>query len=139
MGAPHAALCCTQGACCHAQAVPALEGCAPPLPFLPSTHNFAPIKHYLCAHHLARRFTPTLTSENDLRRLMTYSRRFVQTLTLRQLPSHMDLGIIFDCMVSSPSALAVHYNLHGVGMEYDRSLFGMKLSDCRWVGVLLFM
>lgn len=25
----------------------------------------------------------------------------------------------------------MHYNLPNVGMEYDRSLFGMKLSDCR--------
>ncbi|KAF5833356.1 flagellar associated protein [Dunaliella salina] len=76
-------------------------------------------------------YTPSMTSENDLRRLMTYSRRFVQTLNLRQLPSHMDLGIVFDCMVSSPSSLSVHYNLQNVGMEYDRSLFGMKLADCR--------
>mmetsp|Transcript_24485 Transcript_24485/g.62214 ORF Transcript_24485/g.62214 Transcript_24485/m.62214 type:complete len:392 (-) Transcript_24485:328-1503(-) len=76
-------------------------------------------------------YDPATSSEGDLRRLMTYSRRFVQTLTLRQLPSHMDLGIIFDCMGNSPSALAVHYNLQNVGMEYDRSLFGMKLADCR--------
>jgi hypothetical protein len=25
----------------------------------------------------------------------------------------------------------VRYNLQNVGMEYDRSLFGMKLADCR--------
>eukprot|EP00199_Chlamydomonas_sp_CCMP681_P001676 CAMPEP_0119112800 /NCGR_PEP_ID=MMETSP1180-20130426/41743_1 /TAXON_ID=3052 ORGANISM="Chlamydomonas cf sp, Strain CCMP681" /NCGR_SAMPLE_ID=MMETSP1180 /ASSEMBLY_ACC=CAM_ASM_000741 /LENGTH=347 /DNA_ID=CAMNT_0007100509 /DNA_START=54 /DNA_END=1097 /DNA_ORIENTATION=+ len=76
-------------------------------------------------------YDPTLSAESDLRRLMTYSRRFVQTLILNQLPSHMDLSIIFECMVNSPSSLTVHYNLHNVGMEYDRSLFGMKLADCR--------
>lgn len=32
---------------------------------------------------------------------------------------------------SSPNSLSVHYNLQNVGMEYDRSLFGMKLADCR--------
>lgn len=32
---------------------------------------------------------------------------------------------------SSPSGLSVHYSLKNVGMEYDRSLFGMKLADCR--------
>lgn len=32
---------------------------------------------------------------------------------------------------SSPSGLAIQYSLKNVGMEYDRSLFGMKLSDCR--------
>lgn len=42
-----------------------------------------------------------MTSENDLRCLMSYSRRFVQTLNLSQLPSHMDLGIIFDSMIRS--------------------------------------
>ena len=35
------------------------------------------------------------------------------------------------CHPSSPSSLAVHYTLPNVGMEYDRSLFGMKLADCR--------
>lgn len=43
---------------------------------------------------------------------------------------------------STPSALSLTYNLKDVGMDYDRSLFGMKLSDCRnlakvlvgWVG-----
>ena len=34
-------------------------------------------------------------------------------------------------MCSSPSGLSVHYNLQNVGMEYDRTLFGMKLADCR--------
>lgn len=31
----------------------------------------------------------------------------------------------------TPSSLAISYNLKEVGMDYDRSLFGMKLSDCR--------
>lgn len=66
-----------------------------------------------------------------LRRLMTYSRRYVQTVSLRQLPSHLDLQLMFDCMVNSPSSLALTYGLMNVGMDYDRSLFGMKLSDCR--------
>lgn len=76
-------------------------------------------------------YDPSLTSEADLRRCMTYSRRFVQTVNIRQLPSHMDLSILFECMNTVPSALTVHYNLQNVGMEYDRSLFGMKLADCR--------
>jgi hypothetical protein len=32
---------------------------------------------------------------------------------------------------SLPSSLKVHYHLQNVGMEYDRTLFGMKLADCR--------
>lgn len=30
---------------------------------------------------------------------MTFSRRFVQAIQLRQLPSHIDLTVMFDCMV----------------------------------------
>mmetsp|Transcript_15118 Transcript_15118/g.44566 ORF Transcript_15118/g.44566 Transcript_15118/m.44566 type:complete len:203 (-) Transcript_15118:1051-1659(-) len=76
-------------------------------------------------------YDPAINSIDDLRRLMTYSRRFVQTIRLRQLPSHLDLNIMFDCMINSPSSLSVHYSLKNVGMDYDRSLFGMKLADCR--------
>ncbi len=47
----------------------------------------------------ARRYDPALTSESDLRRIMTFSKRFVQALHIRQLPSHMDLSVLFECMV----------------------------------------
>ncbi|KXZ55119.1 hypothetical protein GPECTOR_3g271 [Gonium pectorale] len=76
-------------------------------------------------------FDPAVTDLSSLKRLLTYSRRFVQTVHIRQLPSHLDLQILFDCMVNTPSALSLSYNLKDVGMDYDRSLFGMKLSDCR--------
>ena len=45
------------------------------------------------------RFDPAVNSMEELKRLMTYSRRFVQTVRLRQLPSHMDLTVLFDCMI----------------------------------------
>ncbi len=35
----------------------------------------------------------------QLRRLMAFSRRFVQSLHIRQLPSHLDLQLLFECMV----------------------------------------
>ncbi|GIL85252.1 hypothetical protein Vretimale_10770 [Volvox reticuliferus] len=76
-------------------------------------------------------YDPSVTDLSSLKRLLTYSRRFVQTVHIRQLPSHLDLQILFDCMVNTPSSLAISYNLKEVGMDYDRSLFGMKLSDCR--------
>ncbi|KAG2493034.1 hypothetical protein HYH03_008697 [Edaphochlamys debaryana] len=76
-------------------------------------------------------YDPAITDLSSLKRLLTYSRRFVQTVHIRQLPSHLDLQILFDCMVNTPSSLALSYNLKEVGMDYDRSLFGMKLSDCR--------
>ncbi|KAG1660164.1 hypothetical protein FOA52_005264 [Chlamydomonas sp. UWO 241] len=76
-------------------------------------------------------YDPAVNALEDMRRLMMYSRRFAQTIRLRQLPSHLDLAIMFDAMINSPSSLAVQYSLKNVGMEYDRSLFGMKLADCR--------
>ena len=33
--------------------------------------------------------------------------------------------------IRSPVAFALMYGMQNVGMDYDRSLFGMKLSDCR--------
>lgn len=76
-------------------------------------------------------FDANKASISDLRRLLTYSRRFVQNLAIRQLPSHVDPQLLFDCMSNSPSGFSLTYNLRNVGMEYDRALFGMKLSDCR--------
>mmetsp|Transcript_14515 Transcript_14515/g.31579 ORF Transcript_14515/g.31579 Transcript_14515/m.31579 type:complete len:396 (+) Transcript_14515:216-1403(+) len=76
-------------------------------------------------------YDPAVNDMDALRRVMTFSRRYVQTVDLRQLPSHLDLSLLFECMINSPSSLAVKYNLRNVGMEYDRSLFGMKLADCR--------
>eukprot|EP00879_Flechtneria_rotunda_P009172 GHRR01009602.1.p1 GENE.GHRR01009602.1~~GHRR01009602.1.p1 ORF type:complete len:439 (+),score=139.70 GHRR01009602.1:208-1524(+) len=67
----------------------------------------------------------------ELRRLMAFSRRFVQSLRLQQLPSHLDLQLLFDAMEDTPAALALSYSLKSVGMSYDRTMFGMKLSDCR--------
>lgn len=76
-------------------------------------------------------YDPSATDLNSMKRLLTYSRRYVQAVHIRQLPSHLDLQVLFDCMVNTPSAIALTYNLKDVGMDYDRSLFGMKLSDCR--------
>ena len=41
---------------------------------------------------------------NELKRLLTYSSKFVNGLQLKQLPSHMDLQIIFDAMRRQASA-----------------------------------
>ena len=46
-----------------------------------------------------RRFDPATNSMEQLRRLLMFSRRFVQTLHLRQLPSHLDLSLVFQCMI----------------------------------------
>lgn len=67
----------------------------------------------------------------DLKRLLAFSARFVQKLLLEQLPSHLNLEIIFDGLGNSLTTLALRYGMRAVGMDYDRALFGIKLSDCR--------
>lgn len=62
---------------------------------------------------------------------MAFSRRFVQCLRLQQLPSHLDLQVLFDTMQLTPSQLAISYNPRGVGMNYSSNASGMRLSDCR--------
>ena len=44
------------------------------------------------------RFDPEVTEVAALRRLLTFGSRFVRSLHLQQLPSHLDLQILFDCM-----------------------------------------
>lgn len=68
-----------------------------------------------------------------LRRLMAFSRRFVQGLRVQQLPSHLDLQLLFNAMEHSPASLAVSYGQRSVGMDYDRASFGASLADCRCV------
>lgn len=44
------------------------------------------------------RFDPATSDINDLKRLLTFSSKFVNSLHLQQLPSHLDLQVIFDAM-----------------------------------------
>ena len=50
------------------------------------------------AAFLLCRFDPATSDINDLKRLLTFSSKFVNSLHLQQLPSHLDLQIIFDAM-----------------------------------------
>ena len=54
----------------------------------------------LCNHVLAAvcRFDPATSDFNELKRLLTFSSKFVNSLHLQQLPSHLDLQIIFEAM-----------------------------------------
>lgn len=55
----------------------------------------------------------------------------IRSLSVKQLPSHLDLSIIFNATASHLTSLSLNYGMKNVEMDYDRSLFGMKLSDCR--------
>lgn len=44
------------------------------------------------------RFDPATSDFNELKRLLTFSSKFVNSLHLQQLPSHLDLQIVFEAM-----------------------------------------
>ena len=66
-----------------------------------------------------------------LRRLIDFSSKYVHSLVLKQLPSHLDLQVVLSTLHTSLISLSLTYGMSSVGMDYDRSLFGMKLADCR--------
>ena len=76
-------------------------------------------------------FDPVTTELVSLERLLRLSKQYVRNLTIRQLPSHLDLELIFKNLREALTSLSLTYGMRNVGMDYDRSLFGMKLSDCR--------
>lgn len=52
----------------------------------------------------------------------------VFSLTLSQLPSHMDLELVLS-RLPNLTALSLTYGMHRIGMRYDRGLFGMRPAD----------
>jgi len=76
-------------------------------------------------------YDPTSGDPVELKRLLTYSKRYARALTVTQLPAHVDLAMLFDTTASCLTSLTLTYGMKHVGMDYDKSLFGMKLSDCR--------
>eukprot|EP00884_Botryococcus_braunii_P003924 jgi/Botrbrau1/13532/Bobra.0347s0016.1 len=68
---------------------------------------------------------------NDLRRLLAFSRRWVHSLQLQQLPAHLDLGVLFYFLYSTLASLTLSYGMMNVELNYEQSLFGMRTADCR--------
>ena len=53
---------------------------------------------------------------------------YIFTLTFKQLPSHIELFEICD-MLPNLSKIDIVYGVKKIGMNYERMLFGMKISD----------
>jgi hypothetical protein len=51
-------------------------------------------------------------------------------LKISQLLSHLDMSIVFNYLPNL-SHLTLTYGAKHVGMEYERPLFGMKMSDAK--------
>lgn len=56
------------------------------------------------------------------------SEDYVFALSLRQFLSHLDLELVFK-FLPNLSNLELTYGVRNIGMKYERSLFGMKISD----------
>lgn len=60
------------------------------------------------------------------------SRLYIFQLAMRQFPSHIDLNFIFDSLPALCS-FSVTYGNRRLGMDYERAMFGMKISDAQYL------
>lgn len=81
-------------------------------------------------------FNAATDSISELKRFLAFSKKYIHTLDVQKLPSHIDLETVFECLGHGPSSLKLKYGPEAVGMDYERALFGMKLSDSRLKFVL---
>eukprot|EP00455_Lapot_gusevi_P050365 TRINITY_DN7286_c0_g1_i3.p1 TRINITY_DN7286_c0_g1~~TRINITY_DN7286_c0_g1_i3.p1 ORF type:complete len:422 (+),score=81.13 TRINITY_DN7286_c0_g1_i3:82-1347(+) len=72
----------------------------------------------------------------NLMRDVQASKSLVHTLKIRQFLSHLDLNDLFKDFPNL-STLDLTYGAKNVGMDYDKSLFGMKLTDVMSLANLL--
>lgn len=55
---------------------------------------------------------------------------YIFTVTFRQFPSHLDLSeILSPALLPNLTKLDITYGVNKIGMNYERMLFGMKISD----------
>lgn len=66
----------------------------------------------------------------ELKKELEAARYEVFCLKISQLLSHLDMGIVFSYLPNL-SHLTLTYGAKHVGMEYERPLFGMKMSDAK--------
>jgi hypothetical protein len=73
-------------------------------------------------------FDSTSDSIDELYDLLESCMDYIFTITFRQLPSHLDLYELCSYLPNL-SRLDITYGVKSVGMNYERMLFGMKISD----------
>ena len=72
-------------------------------------------------------FDPNVHDIDELRSKLEAAEDYVFNLTIKQLMSHMDLSHIFS-RLPNLSKLELTYGVKQIKMNYERSLFGMKIS-----------
>jgi hypothetical protein len=66
----------------------------------------------------------------ELRKELEAARYEVFCLRVGQLLSHLDMSIVFE-LLPNLTYLTLTFGAKHVGMEYERPLFGMKMSDAK--------
>lgn len=67
-------------------------------------------------------------SVDDLVKKISACQDYIFSLRIKQLPSHLNMEYIIKSLPNLYS-LELEYNVLNVQMNYERSLFGMKISD----------
>jgi len=106
----------------------------------PANHGLSWKRLYIERHlqSLFEAFYPSKGRQNfnRLMKEVNAGKSYVHSITIKQLLSHLDLS---DILVSFPnlSSLNLRYGAMKLGMDYDKSLFGMQLKDAMSLSNLL--
>lgn len=73
-------------------------------------------------------FDPQSENIEDLYELVDASMDYIFCITFRQLPSHLDMAELCS-LTPNLAKLDITYGVKKIGMNYERMLFGMKISD----------
>lgn len=73
-------------------------------------------------------FDPQAENIEDLYELVDASMDYIFSIKYRQLPSHLDISELCS-LTPNLTKLDVTYGVIKIGMNYERMLFGMKISD----------
>jgi len=73
-------------------------------------------------------FDPEKVDTEELTRTLAVSKDYVFSLRIKQFLSHLDMEMLFQ-NVPTLCNLDMTFGVKEIGMEYERSLFGMKMSD----------
>merc|ERR1719199_88664 len=68
----------------------------------------------------------------DLKQQVSASRLHIFQLKVSQFPSHIDPSFLFDALPALCS-FSITYGNRRLGMDYERAMFGMKISDAQYL------
>lgn len=105
-----------------------------------NAHGMSYKRMYVERHiqSLLENYYPAKVSDN-MQRLLTEldaGRAFVHSIRLQQLPSRVDLSTVLP-RFTNLSTLELKYGATKLGMDYDKSAFGIQLTDAMGLAKLL--